>query len=109
MKRILDYFTEAAMKIVLQHQGIHQSSWNFNSQKSGLEIQNTTSNSGSSILVSEFSFWPSWNIKQKNEFLGGKVIGLFFHDGKLGFSVCKNVGWLSAEKNVGIWLSKRSG
>jgi hypothetical protein len=69
---------------------------------------NATSEAESSNSTSAVNqnFWPScWTIEQKSEFVK-KNYWLFFHDGNLGCSVCKNVGYLSVEKNVGMRLSK---
>jgi hypothetical protein len=73
-----------------------------------LGLPNATSEAESSNSISAVnqSVWPScWTVEQKSAFRD-KNDWLFFHDGKLGCSVCKNCGYLSVEKSVGMRLSK---
>ncbi|XP_015277122.1 PREDICTED: uncharacterized protein KIAA1586-like [Gekko japonicus] len=76
----------------------------------GMELENpSTGESGQPISASAASecFWPTcWTVEQKNDHLQ-KNDWLFFNAGKLGCSVCKNVGASETEKTtVGMRLSK---
>ncbi|XP_015284597.1 PREDICTED: uncharacterized protein KIAA1586-like [Gekko japonicus] len=76
----------------------------------GMALENpSTSESRPCVSASAVneSAWPTcWTVEQKNEHLQ-KNEWMFFNGGKLGCSVCKNVGGLGTKKRtVGTRLSK---
>jgi hypothetical protein len=106
MRKISDYITKPTCKRRQTEDVSSNSSDSTIDLSLGLPNATSEAESSNSISAVNQSVWPScWTVEQKSEFRD-KNDWLFFHDGKLGCSVCKNVRYLRVEKNVGMRLSK---